>query len=147
MYTSITQHLNVLYVPRLARNPKSIHIGKVSYNTMYIIDFVEHRMLGPLNACGEFAQVWGKYWSLSQNIWTWCMYRGWRAIPNQYTQAIGLTTPCTLLTLLSIGGKVQSMCMVSLHTCGVDVNDLHKTLCNKVHVPRLAGDSKSIHTG
>jgi hypothetical protein len=43
----------MLHVPKLVGNPKSIHIGKVSYNTMDIINFVEHRMLDQLNAYGE----------------------------------------------------------------------------------------------
>jgi hypothetical protein len=51
MYTNKRTTLgNMVHVPRLARNPKSIHTSQMPYNTVYTIEFVEHRMLDQLNA-------------------------------------------------------------------------------------------------
>jgi hypothetical protein len=51
MYTNKRTTLgNMVYVPRLAGDPKSIQKSRMSYNTVYTIEFVEPRMLDQLNA-------------------------------------------------------------------------------------------------
>jgi hypothetical protein len=51
MYTNKRTTLgNMVHVPRLVDDPKSIHTSQMAYNTVYTIEVVEHRMIGPLNA-------------------------------------------------------------------------------------------------
>jgi hypothetical protein len=51
MYTNKRTSLgNMVHVPRLVGDPKSIHTSQMSYNTVYTTEFVEHRMLDQLNA-------------------------------------------------------------------------------------------------